>query len=98
VLLDPDPDDGAVEAAAMLMAIFALAETFKESVTSKPKVELAELVAVPEIVPALELSVSPVGITPDTCDQVKGATPPFTDNGAEYDAPTWPEGSDVVVI
>jgi hypothetical protein len=66
VLVDPDPDEGAVESAAMLMARFALVETFKESVTSKPKVELAELVAVPEIVPVLELSVNPEGITPDT--------------------------------
>src|ERR1700722_15550112 len=75
-----------------------LAEAFKESMTSKPKVELAELVAVPEIVPVLELSVSPAGITPDTCDHVKGATPPFSDSGAEYDAPTFPDGSEVVVI
>jgi hypothetical protein len=98
VLLDPDPDEGAVEAAAMSKVSVVLAEAFKESVTSKPKVEAAELVAVPEIVPVLELSVSPAGITPDTCDHVNGATPPFTDSGAEYDAPTLPEGNEVVVI
>lgn len=82
----------------MLKFRFALAVEFKESVTSNPKVEFAELVAVPEIVPVFELSVSPAGITPDKWDHVKGATPPFTDSGAEYDTPTWPEGSDVVVI
>lgn len=98
VVPDPGPDDGAVGAAAMVRTKFALAEEFKESVTMIPIVEVVEAVAMPEMMPVLELIANPPGIAPDTLDQAYGATPPLTARGAEYETPTWPAGSDVVVI
>ena len=98
VVPDPEPDDGAVGAAAILIAKLALEEEFRESVTSIPNVEVVDAVGVPEMMPVFELIASPEVITPDTVDHVYGATPPLTARGAKYETSTWPAGSDVVVI
>jgi hypothetical protein len=93
-----EPEDGVEAAVAMWMGRFAFAVTLSESVTSTLTVELTEVVATPEIVPVVEFTVRPAGIVAEVVDQVNGATPPLTANGAEYATPTCPAGSAVVVI
>ena len=84
--------------AAMWIGRFALAEEFRESVTSTPTVEVTEELATPAIVPVVEFSANPAGSVPEEVDHVNGATPPFTARGAAYETPTCPAGSVVVVI
>jgi hypothetical protein len=70
-----------------------------ESVTLKvSEVAFAAAVGVPLIRPVDEFRVSPAGSVPDVSVHVYGAVPPVTANVCEYAVPSWPLGSDNVVI
>jgi hypothetical protein len=56
-----------------------------------------DAVGVPESVPPAE-SVKPAGSAPELMLQVYGVVPPDAASVVEYDVPTWPEGTEVVVI
>ena len=62
------------------------------------EVAFAVAVGVPLIRPVDEFSVSPAGNVPEVNVHVYGAVPPVAANVCEYDAPSWPFASDVVVM
>jgi len=69
-----------------------------ESVTATVKLKVPTVVGVPKMTPVEALRVSPGGSEPTDTDQVSGG---FTLNAvrvAEYAVPTWPPGTEVVVI
>ena len=70
-----------------------------ESLTLNIKaVALAGAVGVPVIAPEVAFNVSPAGSVPLVRVHVYGDVPPDADKEALYGAPTWPLGSDTVVI
>jgi hypothetical protein len=68
-----------------------------ESVTFVVKVKVPEAVGVPESMPPAE-SVKPAGSAPELMLQVYGVVPPDAASVVEYAVPTWPAGTEVVVI
>lgn len=72
---------------------------FPESVTvNVSAVALAVAVGVPAIAPVEAFSARPVGSVPDVSVQIYGVAPPVATSVALYAVPTWPFGSEVVVI
>jgi hypothetical protein len=68
-----------------------------ESVTLTVVLKEPEAVGVPEMVPAAD-RVKPAGRAPELMLQVYGVVPPLAARVVEYAVPTWPEGTEVVVI
>ncbi len=69
-----------------------------ESVNSTVKLYDPLVVGVPEMTPVEALSESPGGREPEEIDHVYDGVPPLEAKVREYLAPTWPVGSELVVI
>ncbi len=69
-----------------------------ESVNSTVKLYDPLVVGVPEMTPVEALSESPGGKEPEEIDQVYDGVPPLEAKDREYLTPTWPVGSEFVVI
>jgi hypothetical protein len=61
-------------------------------------VPVAAAVGVPVIAPVDAFKLKPVGSVPLVIDQEKGFVPPLAANVVVYATPTWPLGSELVVI
>jgi hypothetical protein len=76
--------------AATVIPQSAVVEAAFESATFAVKLDAPATVGEPEIVPVLELSVSPAGRVPCVTLNVYGGTPPLAVSDEEYATPTVP--------